>query len=147
VRSLSASDSTLVIQAPTWIGVLLVGVGIALAIFVLVRKVPRPARLGAFLATVALLYAGWYLLSTSMTFEARGFYVDGMFGEEERVGWLQVSGIDTGAPAGSRNFDPVRLTFYLRNSNEVTIDLSGLTAQEKAHVVAFVKGRLKRQPG
>lgn len=144
MRSLSASDTTLVIQAPTWIGLLLVGVGIALAVFVLVRKVSRPARLGAFLATIVLLCAGWFVLSTSTTFETRGFHVDGILGEEERVGWLQVSGIDTGKPAGARNFEPDHLTLQLRNSGDVSVDLSGLTAEEKDRVVAFVQARLQR---
>ena len=145
MRSLSASETTLVIQAPTWIGLLLVGVGIALAIYVLVRQVPRPARLGAFLGTIALLCVGWYLLGTTTTFESRGLVVNSILGEEERVGWLQVSGIDTGAPTGAKNFEPDHLTVQLRNSGEVRVDLSGLTAEEKARVVAFVRARLKKE--
>lgn len=134
MRSLSASDATLFIQVPTWIGLVLVGAAIAVAAGALLRKPPRPWRLGAFLATIVLLYAGWYSLATVTTFERRGFVVESMRGEEERVGWLQVSAIDP-------KHDYV--SFQLRSSREVTVDLSGLTAEEKARIVAFVKGRLK----
>ena len=134
MRSLSASDTTLVIQVPTWIGLLLVGAAIAVAAGVLVRRPQRPWRLGAFLAAFVFLYAGWHALATSTTFEKRGFYVDSMLGEEERVGWLQVTGIDARGD---------HATFQLRNSREVSVDLSGLSPEEKARVIAFVKARLK----
>lgn len=134
MRSLSASDTALFIQVPTWIGLLLVVAAIAVAAGALLRKPPRPWRLGAFLATIVLLCAGWYALATSTTFERRGFYVHSILGEEERVGWLQVSAIDA-----KEDY----VSFQLRSSREVTVDLSGLAAEEKARVVAFVKGRLK----
>jgi hypothetical protein len=135
VRSLSASDTTLFIQVPTWIGLVLVAAAIAVAAGALLRKPPRPWRLGAFLAAIALLYAGWYSLATVTTFEPRGFVVEGMRGEEERVGWLQVRSIDARQDYA---------IFLLRNSSEVTVDLGGLAAEEKARIVAFVKDRLKR---
>jgi len=144
VRTLSASDSTLVIQAPTWIGVALVILGIALVAAAFIRKPKRPWRLGACLATLVLLYMGWYLLNTSATFESRGFIVDGMLGEEERQPWSRVSGVDTGVPFGSKNADPVHLIIQLRNSTEVAIDTTGLDAADKARVVAFIKSKLTR---
>jgi len=134
MRSLSASDTALFIQVPTWIGILLVAAAIALAAGALVRKPPRPWRLGAFLAAIALLYAGWYSLATVTTFEPRGFVVESMRGEEERVGWLQVRAVDARGDYA---------IFLLRNSSEVTVDLSGLEAGEIARIVAFVKARLK----
>ena len=69
------------------------------------------------------------------TFEQRGFIVESMRGEEERVGWLQVNAMDA-----RQDY----LVFLLRNTSEVTVDLSGLAAEDKARIVAFVKGRLKR---
>ena len=135
MRSLLESDSALVIQVPAWIGFFLVAAAIAVAAGALVRKPPRPWRLGAFLAAIALLYAGWYSIATVTTFEQRGFIVETMRGEEERIGWLQVSAMDARGDAA---------IFLLRNTSEVTVDLSGLAAEEKARIVAFVKGRLKR---
>ena len=123
------------IQVPTWIGLLLVAAAIAVAAGALLLSPPRPWRLGAFLATIALLYAGWYSLATVTTFEQRGFIVETMRGEEERIGWLQVSAIDARADYA---------IFLLRNSSEATVDLSGLATEEKARIVAFVKDRLKR---
>ena len=135
MRTLLASDSGLVIQVPTWIGIVLVVAAIAVAAGALVRKPPRPWRLLSFLATIALLYAGWYSLATVTTFEPRGFIVETMRGEEERVGWLQVRGVDARADF---------VSFQLRNSNEVTVDLSGLEPEEIARIVAFAKARVKR---
>src|SRR5688572_4053429 len=86
VRSLTETDSTLLVQAPPWLGVLLIGVAIGLTVFALLRRPPRVARLGAFLATLVLLYVGWHAHAQRVTFEPRGFYVDGLYGEEERVG-------------------------------------------------------------
>ena len=134
MRSLSASDTTLFIQVPTWIGLVLVAAAIAVAAGALLRKPPRPWRLGAFLAAIALLYAGWYSLATVTTFEPRGFIVESMRGEEERVGWLQVRAMD------AREDHAI---FQLRNSSEVIVDFSGLDAGERARVVAFVNARLK----
>ncbi len=135
MRSLLESDSALVIQVPAWIGYFLIAAAIAVAAGALVRKPPRPWRLGAFLAAIALLYAGWYSLATVTTFEHRGLVVETMRGEEERIGWLQVRGVDA-----REDF----AIFQLRNSNEVTVDLSGLGAEDRARLIAFVKARLKR---
>lgn len=139
MRSLSDSDGLLVIQGPTWLGLALIAIAITLAIAVLVLKKPRPVRLGAFLGTIVLLYAGWLLVGTRTTFEPRGYYVESIYGEEERVGWLQVRGVGTSPGEGSDH-----LVLQLRNSSEASIDLSGLTAEEKARVVAYVRGRLSR---
>jgi hypothetical protein len=144
VRGLTATENLLVIQAPPWIGMTLIAVGVALVIGAFAFKPPRPSRLLASLGCMALLYAGWHLLNTKTTFESRGFIVDGMLGEQERVGWLQVASIETGAPAGARNFEPAQLTFQLRNSSEVAVDLTGLDAAEKARVLEFARARLKR---
>jgi len=139
VRSLSDSDGLLVIQGPTWLGLTLIAIAIALAIAVLALKKQRPVRLGAFLGTIVLLYAGWLLVGTKTTFEPRGYYVESIYGEEERVGWLQVRGVGTSRAEGSDH-----LVLQLRTSGEASIDLSGLTAEEKARVVAYVRGRLSR---
>ena len=133
VRGLTATDNLLVIQAPPWIGVTFIAVGVALVIAAFVFKPPRPSRLLASLACMALLYAGWYYLNTKTTFESRGFIVDGMLGEQERVGWLQVGGVD-----------PATATIQLRNSSEVAIDVTGLDADEKARVVSFIRARIAR---
>ena len=140
----------MVIQSPTWVGLLCIALAIVLAIVVVVLKRPRPVRLAAFLGTFVLLYAGWWALRTVTTFETRGFYIEGMRGEEERVGWSQVSSIEgAGAPAakgakGGKAASADELTFQLRSSGEVTVDLSGLTDEERAKVLAFVQARLKR---
>ena len=135
MRSLLESDSALVIQVPAWIGYVLIVAAIAVAAGALVRKPPRPWRLLSFLAAIALLYAGWYSLATVTTFEHRGFVVETMRGEEERIGWLQVTAMDVRGDYA---------IFLLRNTSEVTVDVAGLAAEEKARIVAFVKGRLKR---
>jgi hypothetical protein len=150
VRTLSASDTALVIQSPMWVGLACIALAIVLAIVVVVLRRPRPVRLAAFLGTFVLLYAGWWALRTVTTFETRGFYVEGIYGEEERVGWSQVAGIEgAGAPAakgakGAKSASADELTLQLRSSGEVTVDLSGLTDAEKAKVVAFVQARLRR---
>ena len=144
MRSLSGSDTTLVIQSPTWMGVALVALGIAVTLGVLVRRWPRPVRLSALLGTILLLYGGWHLLRNVITFEPRGFYVESPLGEEERVGWLQVSGIDAGGLTGARNAEPGHLVFNLRTGRDVSVDLSGLSADEKARVLAFARSRVKR---
>jgi hypothetical protein len=150
VRSLSASDSTLVIQVPAWIGLLCIALAVVLAIVVVVLKRPRPVRLAAFLGTFVLLYAGWWALRTITTFETRGFYVESMRGEEERIGWSQVSGVEGGGAAPPKGSKAARgaaddqLAFLLRSGGEVAVDLSGLSDEEKSTVVAFVQARLKR---
>ena len=135
MRTLLESDGTLLVQVPTWIGLALIAAAIGVAAGALLARPPRPWRLGAFLAAIGLLYAGWHSLTTVTTFEQRGFVVETMRGEEERIGWLQVSGMDARGDYA---------IFLLRNSSEVTVDLSGLAPEEKARIVAFVKARLKR---
>lgn len=144
MRSLSESDGILVIQSPTWLGFLLIAIAIAIAIaaVVLARKVPRPARLGAFLASIVLLFAGWHLIGTRTTIEPRGYYVESIYGEEERRGWLQLNGIAPVIPGVKAN--PDHLVLQLRNGSEVFIDLSGLSPEEKARVVAYVRKQLRR---
>jgi len=146
VRTLSASDTTLIIQTPAWIGLACVVLAVVLAIVVVVLRRPRPVRLAAFLGTFVLLYVGWYSLRTTITFETRGFYVEGMRGEEERVGWSQVASIEGGGAPGARKAPASadHLSFFLRSGAEVAVDLTGLSDEEKARVVAFVRARLKR---
>ena len=95
MRTLSDNDGLLVIQSPTWLGLTLIAVAIVVAIaaIALARKVPRPARLGALLASIVLLYVGWHLIGTKTTLEPRGYFVESIYGEEERLGWLQVNQI------------------------------------------------------
>ncbi|HET6264222.1 MAG TPA: hypothetical protein VFD95_05150 [Usitatibacter sp.] len=135
IRGLTASDTTLVVHSPAWIGLLLVGVGVALMAGMFVRRWPRPVRLGGLLGTIILMYGGWHLLRSDATFEKRGFYVDGMLGEEERVGWLQVNSVEA---------QPDRLVIQLRSGGESSVDLAGLSAEEQARVLAFARGRVKR---
>jgi hypothetical protein len=142
VRTLTATDSTLVVQAPPAIALGLIGVAIVLTVVALLRRPPRVARLSAFLATLTMLYVGWHAHAKRVTLEPRGFYVDGLYGEEERVGWLGVASIDAGALAGGKG-EPGRLLFLLRNSREVSLDLSDLDAAEQAQVVAYARARLK----
>jgi hypothetical protein len=135
VRTLAEAGSSLVIQSPLWLPLALMAAGLVLMALPLFLKPPRPYRLGALLGTVLFLVAGWQLFTTTTTFEARGFHVTGRFGEEERVGWLQVTGIDP---------RPTHLLVQLRNGGEVEVDLSGLSEAEKARVVGFARERLKR---
>ena len=143
MRALSESGGLLVIQGPTWLGFVLIAAAIGIAVLgvVLARRVPRQARLGAFLVAIALLYGGWHLIGTKTTLEPRGYYVESIYGEEERMGWLQVN--DVAAGPGLKNSNPDQLVLQLKSGSERSIDLSGLTPEEKARVVAFVRGRLK----
>ena len=140
MRSLSDTDGLLVISGPTWLGLVLLAIAVALAILVIVLKRPRPIRLGAFLGAIVLIYFGWQLIGTRTTLESRGYYVESIYGEEERRGWLQVRQIVTGGAQAN----PDHLVLQLRNSSEATIDLSGLTPEERSKVVAFVKKQLAR---
>lgn len=144
VRTLTEAGSSLVIQSPLWLPLALMGAGLVLMALPLFLKPPRPYRLGALLGTILFLVAGWQLFTTTTTFEPRGFRTTGRLGDEERVGWLQVSGIDTGAPAGRKGAEPRHLVIQLRNSAEVEIDLAGLSLAEKNRVVAYIRERLAR---
>ena len=138
MRTLSASDTTLVIQSPAWVGIAVVVLALGLTAIALLRRPPRVARLGAFLGTIALLYAGWNVLFNRVTFEPRGFIlVEGIYGEEERVGWLGVAGVDTKSQPG-------HIVFHLRNSREVALDLSDLSDADQARVATFARARLSR---
>src|SRR5436853_6196384 len=95
-RTVTEANKMLVVHTPMWIAVLCIGLGFAIAAASLMPRWPRPWRLGGLLATIVLLYGGWVMLGNTITFEPRGFYVEGPLGEEIRVGWLQVSGIDPG---------------------------------------------------
>jgi hypothetical protein len=143
MRALSESEGLLVIQGPNGLGLLLIAIAIvvALAAVALARKVRRPVRLGAFLVSIALLYFGWHLVGTKTTLESRGYYVESIYGEEQRMGWLQVS--DIAPTIAGVKANPDHLVLLLRNSNEAVIDLSGLAPEEKARITAYVRQRLK----
>jgi hypothetical protein len=142
-RTLNADDGFLVIQAPEWIGITLIGAGIVLCLALFIRQLPRPVRLAGFLGTILMLYGGWHLLIPKISIEARGFSIESIYGEEDRVGWLQVQSVDAGGLAG-KGMQPGFLLFQLRNSREVGLDLSALDPGEQARVVAFVRAQLKR---
>ena len=143
MRTLSVADNTLIIQSPAWIGWLLVALGVAVTLVVFVRRWRRQVRLAGLLGTILLLYGGWHLLANVTTFESRGFYIESPLGEEERVGWLQVANVDTGGRKGAKHAERDHLVFQLRTSREVGVNLSGLSDDEKARVVAFVQKRVK----
>ena len=137
MRTLSDSGGGLVIQAPLWIGLLLIALGVLLTIAVFVRRVPRrAARMSGLLAAVLFLVAGWHLSASRAVFESRGFYTESIYGEEQRVGWLQVSGVAPGAT------NP--LVLHLRSGGELGVDLSGLSHEEQGRVATYVRARLKR---
>lgn len=93
---------------------------------------------------LALMGAGLVLVALPVFLEPRGFRTTGRLGDEERVGWLQVSGIDTGTPAGQKDAQPRHLVIQIRSSAEVEIDLAGLSLAEKNRVVAYIRERLAR---
>ena len=136
MRTLTVSDNLLVIHSPLWMGLVLIAAGIAITVGVFFIKWRREIRLGALLGVVIVLYGGWNLLRNTTTFERRGFYVEGLRGEEQRVGWLQVSGI-------GKSSSTDELVLNLRSGGELSIDLSGLSADDQAKVTTFVRGRLK----
>ena len=86
MRALSEADGILVIQGPTGLGFVLIAIAIGIAILAvaLARRVPRQARLGAFLVTILLLYGGWHLIGIKTTIDPRGYYVERISGEEDR---------------------------------------------------------------
>ena len=135
--TLAGSDSQLVVQWPLWLAGLLLAAALAIVAFVVLRKPARPWRLGGYLGTIVLLYGGWYMFANSATFERRGFYIDGTWGEEERVGWSQVSSVDAKSVPG-------HMVLMLKSTREVVVDLSGLSDEDRARVVAYVQARLKR---
>ena len=142
MRTLVETDGILSIQALTWIGIALIAVGLVLTVLALIQLVPRPVRLSGFLGTILMLYGGWHLLASTTSFESRGFYIENIYGEEDRVGWTQVEGVDASGLTG-KGIQPGLLLFQLRNSREVAVDLSALDPVEQARVVAFVKAQLK----
>jgi len=142
-RTVTVDGSSLIVHTPMWIGILLVLVGIATAVVALLPRWPRVYRLGALLGTIILLYGGWQLLGNVITFEPRGFYVESPLGEEMRIGWLIVSGIDQGGLTGKKDAEPGQLVFLLRSGGEMGVDLSGLSAEDQARVVAYVNTRIK----
>ena len=142
MRTLTETDSTLVVQAPPAVALGLIVVAVVLTVVALLRRPPRVARLSAFLATLAMLYVGWHAHAKRVIFEPRGFYVDGLYGEEERVGWLGVATVDAPGLAGGKG-EPGHLVFHLRNSREVSVDLSDLDPGDQSRVVSYAKARLK----
>jgi hypothetical protein len=142
-RTLDAGDGFLVIQAPPEFGLALIGAGIVLALALFVRRLPRPVRLAGFLGTILMIYGGWHLLIPKVSIESRGFYIESIYGEEDRVGWTQVSGMDASGLSGTRSFQQGHLVFQLRNGREVALDLSALNAAEQARVAAYVRAQLK----
>ena len=135
-RTVTVAGNSLIVHSPTWIGIVLVVVGIATAVVALLPRWPRVYRLGALLGTIILLYGGWELLGNVITFEPRGFYVEGPLGEEMRVGWLQVGGIGKSASTDD-------LVLNLRSGGELGVELGGLSEDDHARVVAFVQKRIK----
>ena len=136
MRALAEADGALVIQAPLWIGIALILVGIVLMVAVFVPVVPpRPKRLMALLGTILLVVAGWHLTAARTTFEPRGFYTESIYGEDVRVGWLQVGNVSPG-PGGD-------LVVQLRSGGEVSVDLSGLSAEQQARVASYARSRVK----
>ena len=141
-RTLAERDGALVISnAPIWVGYVLIVIGVLLMAAFFIKRLPRrEARLGALLGVILLIYAGWHLTATKITIEQRGFVVESIYGEEQRMGWLQVRSI---APvvAGAKT-NPDHLVLLLRNTNEHVIDLAGLAPEERARVSTYVKTRL-----
>ena len=135
MRTITEAGSSLIIQSPFWLPLALMAAGLVLMALPFFLRPPRPYRLGALLGTILFLVAGWQLFASTTVFESRGFHTTGRFGEEECVGWLQVTGVETGGG----------LVIQLRNGGEVEIDLSGLSADEKKRVAAYVRARLSRE--
>ena len=134
MRTLTEAGSSLVIQSPLWLPLLLMGIGLALMALPFFLRPPRPYRLGALLGTILFLVAGWQLFTSTTTFEPRGFLVTGRLGDEERVGWLQVTGVTSEGGA---------VAVQIRSGGEIPIDVSGLSDEDKARVVKYVRSRVK----
>src|SRR5690606_13955375 len=90
---LTESASGLVISSPVWLGILVLGMGIALAVYVVRGKVAAGRRFGAAIGALVTIYVGVHFLGNRTTLDDVGVRIVSPMKPTESIAWSEVASV------------------------------------------------------
>jgi hypothetical protein len=139
---LSESAGGLSVGYSAWLGLLLLSLGIALAVYV-ARHFKTTGRTFSYVAvTFICLYAGWHFLAFKAELTAEGARVYEPLRRDDRILWSEVTGLRIEERLGGRGGRSTHLVFD-GGVQPFDIVVSSLSAEDRVRVMRFAEERMK----
>lgn len=135
---LTESGGAFTIQAPLWIGLLVLCLGVALVVYVL-RGMAVGKAVGASIAGVICIGFGWHLMYAKTRFDETGVFVRSGTGTVAIVPWTEVSAVRLQERSVSRGGRQLFLVLTRDFGPEIEVQVSGLDPEGRGHLVRFVR--------
>jgi hypothetical protein len=139
---LTETGSRLVLDYPAWLGLVLIGLGAALAIH-LVRRFDWKARTVSLLAATALcFFGGLYFLTYRCTLTPEDGRVFVFPGHRQRVEWTHAESIATEQRTGRGT--STWIVVRAGAGSALEINVTGLSGGDEQRVREYVAARMKK---
>ena len=135
----SESAGELTLHASTWIGLLIVAAGIALAVFV-ARGGAKGKVFGMSAVILIVFLSGWTLLFASTRLDESGVRVRTALGVQASATWGEITSVAVEERKVSRG-NHTYLVLYRADGTDVAVRISHLEAEDAVRVIEFAKAR------
>jgi hypothetical protein len=139
------SGEQLIVSYAPWLGLLLLAMGVALAVYLFRGKAPTGKAFGVAMAALVCCFGAWHFLWYRVTLGPEGASLRATFGRSAEVRWpdLATSQVELrpGGRGGTSNYTVLRST----DGTEVPIPTTGLSADELTLLVDYLGKRATRR--
>ena len=137
---LSESAGQLTLQAPAWIGLLVLALGLALAVYV-VRGKAKGKVFGAGMVALILIGFGWHLLYAKTRFDDAGVVVRGALGVEASAAWSEITAVSVQDLKRSKGGTTLVLVLARESGPELQVQIGGLDFAPRARLIEYVRAK------
>jgi len=139
---LSEAGQNLVIDYPAWLGLLLIGLGVALAVHLARRFAWKAQTFGIAGATAALLFGGLYFLTYKVTLTPEEGRAYAFPGSRQLVEWSHAVSLATEQRHGRGN--STWIVVWTAAGSALEINVTGLSGPEEQRLRNYIAEHMKR---
>jgi hypothetical protein len=137
---LSESAGQLTLQAPVWIGLLVLAMGVALAVYV-VRGKAKGKVFGAGMAALICIGFGWHLLYAKTRFDDAGIVVRGALGVDASASWGEITAVSVQDLKKGKGGPSPFLVLARESGPEVEVGIGGLDVASRARLIEYARAK------
>lgn len=139
---LSESGQNLVVGYPAWLGLLIIGLGVALAVHLARRFTWKTQTFGIAAATALLLFGGLYFLTYKVTLTPVGGSVYAFPGGTQRIEWSHAASVSTEVRKGRGTSTWIVVRTATASAFEVNV--TGLSGADEHRLREYVAARMTK---
>lgn len=139
---LSEAGQNLVIDYPAWPGLLMIGLGVALAVHLARRFEWNRQTFGVTAATAVLLYGGLYFLTSKVTLTSDGGRAYALPGLSQSIQWSHVVSVATEERHGRGT--STWIVIYTATGAGLEIKVTGLSGADEHRLRKYIAARVNK---